>query len=321
LAFEAGDMDGDGASEIVFLVDELGMGGLSDSVVSFVIPGGTYSGASDMTESIAGYLTSDQPWALNSLWAFGDIDGDGASDLFVGEGAYSLDLDTADTADTADPYTIEGRSSFITDWGVFLGTDVADAAIRSYFGQAGDYFGFSAASGDFDGDGAQDVAIAAIGSGAGDTDWGGAFYLVSDISGFIGQDELDFASDYQALIWGEDDSGYLGWSIVGTSDFDGDGIDELVVSAPNGGSSDVGEVWLLSGALISGESRVDDVALVRFLGENNDNQFSTQMLGHADFDGDGVSDLVFNSIGWDSADDASIFQGRVTLYLSSQWMP
>jgi hypothetical protein len=166
-----------------------------------------------------------------------------------------------------------------------------------------------------------DLAIGAVGDTAGGTDWGGGLYVISDTAGFIGQKASDVIIDYQAHIWGEDDTGYLGWSVTGTGDLDGDGYEELVVSAPNGGSSDVGEVWVLSGELLTGDSRVDDVALLRFLGADNDSQWGTGLLGHADFDGDGVNDLVMTALGWDPANGSDVSDGKVVVYLSSEWVP
>ena len=266
LPFEPGDMDGDGASELVFLLDGLAPGDLSENISVLILGGGSYSGDLQLTEEISGWMTSDQPGTMTSIWTLEDLDGDGAPDLFIGDGAYSYEFDTADTGD---PYTYEGRVSFITEWTTFFGTEIADAAVRTFFGNPADYLGFSAGASDVDGDGLADLAISAVGDTAGGTEWGGGLYVVSDIAGFLGQPESDVVVDYQAHIWGEDDSGYLGWAITGMGDLNSDGYEDLLVSAPNGGSSDVGEVWVLSGELLTGDSRVDDVALLRLLGENN----------------------------------------------------
>ncbi|MCB9745430.1 MAG: FG-GAP repeat protein [Alphaproteobacteria bacterium] len=86
-----------------------------------------------------------------------------------------------------------------------------------------------------------------------------------------------------------------GYALASAGDLDGDGVEELVVSAPQAGS-ERGSVWLFSPAGLSGEVRVEDIALRTWRVSDSD---ETGDLGFAvdaglDVTGDGVVDVVIS---------------------------
>ncbi len=184
-----------------------------------------------------------------------------------------------------------------------------------------DYFGGALATGDFDGNGFDDLAIGV----PNENQTGAVLVLFASSSGLVYADHV---------WWREDDLG--GVSELGDSfgeklvagDFDGDGFDELVVGAPfedlgtGNEIEDAGEVTLLYGSGAgapswfdlgrTGHWRQSDIYLDPGSDQATDGFGSA--LASADFDRDGRDDLV---IGHWGEDLGGTDRGAVTLLMGA----
>jgi hypothetical protein len=91
-------------------------------------------------------------------------------------------------------------------------------------------------------------------------------------------------------------------------DLDGDGFDDLAVSAIKEGASDIGAVYVYRGGPAGPTSRTWTRS-----GENPYDQFGTS-VGFGDIDGDGYADLV---VGAYSVDGAAVDTGRIYIFKGS----
>jgi hypothetical protein len=316
--WEVGDLDGDGASEMVI---EWGSDKIFAEADLLVVPGGLYSGNLEASDYIEDWAEGAQEFSLAHVRVLQDIDGDGLADLFAGEAYYSTSYVGDSSADTGfymlDNWSKEGRALLVSDLSSLDANTLEAAAYATISGVTEAMFGWYAASGDFDDDGSEDTVISAVLDDSGADNGGGLYTFYAATSLFAGGGEFS-TSDAGGHTYGIFDDGELGIQLEAAGDVDGDGYEDLLVSEPGGGTFDVGRTYLLSGALLSSEAAVDDASLMGFEGSDSDNAFATDILV-ADFDGDDISDIAISALGWDDTDDASIHAGRVILYLSSSF--
>ena len=173
-------------------------------------------------------------------------------------------------------------------------------------GVAGDYSGLSVSgAGDINGDGFDDLII---GAPYADNNGGysGSSYVVFGGSGFdatLNLSTLDGSNGFR-LDGAEGD--FFGRSVSGARDINGDGIDDLIIGAPNadnnGGRS--GSSYVVFGrqgglGAILNLSTLDGSNGFRLDGEAVDDTSGGSVSGAGDINGDGIDDLI---IGADDAD-------------------
>jgi hypothetical protein len=313
-----GDLDGDGASEIV--IEWSADSAFADADL-LVVPGGVYSGNLEAAEYIEDWAEGSQAFSLAHVRVLQDLDGDGLSDLFAGEAYYSTSYTGDSAADTGfymlDNWSKEGQALLISDLSNLDANTLESAAYATISGVTEAMFGWHAAMGDFDADGSDDAVISAVLEDDGADNGGGLYAFYAATSLFAGGGEFS-TSDSGGHVYGSFDEGELGIQLESAGDVDGDGYDDLLVSEPGGGTFDVGRVYLLSGALLNSDLDAEAASLMGFEGSDADNAFATDIL-MADFDGDDINDIAISSLGWDDTDDGSIHAGRVIVYLSSSW--
>lgn len=164
---------------------------------------------------------TDQAWAYASRVTAGDFDGDGVSDLVGASSTWD-----GSTKELGAAWAFDGASG------------PAGSPDTTLLGdQARGLFGASLSAGDLDGDGLEDLVV-------GQTSWSGAFSAEGQVLVFPGTAAGPSAPSAWAFSAGQDNA-RTGWSVSARVDANGDGLPELLVSAPyyDDGSTNEGVVW------------------------------------------------------------------------------
>jgi hypothetical protein len=219
-----------------------------------------------------------------SVSSAGDVDGDGLDDLLVGA-YYNGDGGT----DAGKTYLFLGAN--ITTGGSFQ----LSAADASFVGEAAyDRSGYSVSSaGDVDGDGLDDLLIGAVQNGDGGQ-FAGKTYLFLGASIAAGGSFNLSAAD--ASFVGENGGNYSGRSVSSAGDVDGDGLDDLLIGAPDYGGGNRGKSYLFLAASIAASGTFSlSQADASFVGEDAGDESGWSVSSAGDVDGDGLSDLVIGA--------------------------
>ncbi|NHN47646.1 hypothetical protein G9464_08555 [Halostella sp. JP-L12] len=215
----AGDVNGDGNDDVI-VGAQFADATANRSGAAYLFYGPVEDGeydAADANLTLRGESGGD--WAGYSV-ASGDVNGDGLSDLIVG-----APLEDEAGSDAGAAYVFYGAD----DLEGSVNLSEADAKLLGE--GAGDQFGLSVAAADVDGDGTDAVVAGAPrNSGAGEE--AGAAY-VFEIDG----DVMLSASDADAAYHGESASDRAGWAVANAGDANDDGVDDVLVGAPQNNST------------------------------------------------------------------------------------
>jgi hypothetical protein len=167
--------------------------------------------------------------------------------------------------------------------------------------------------GDLDGDGANDIALAAP---SGDRDRVGMTEGVVYV--FVGglpaprTGAWSYAGDATAAWGGDSGPGAAGLGLSGGVDYTEDGMPDLAIGAP--WADNGGVVYLLGESLLTGGSLVDADARILQMHPGVDPMFGAAVFSAGDVNGDGVPDLAVGWGGYEEDGAASaiaIFNGPV----------
>jgi hypothetical protein len=268
-----GDVDGDGTDDWAIGNSNDDAGGSSAGAVYLdSIPTSGTSDLDGLGVVIWGALAGDR---LGSSVVIGDFDGDGVDDLAAGASG----RDDAGGSSGA-VYLFLGPLAS----GRYSATTADDASVSG--SGSSEQLGTKATLlGDQDGDGADELAAAGIGTSGG---------FVSIISGLSSGSAS--ASSFPEI--SADSSGdNFAYSLDGTGDLDGDGVDDLLVGAPTvdfSGSSSAGAAYVFHGPLTANMSASDGEA---FLGTSSAGYVGYEVSIGGDVDGDGYDDLLVGATG------------------------
>jgi hypothetical protein len=210
----------------------------------------------------------------------GDINGDGISDLLIGDRFW----------DAGRAFIFSGA-----DGNLLLTLDNPNP-------QSGDEFGFRLdGAGDVNGDGIPDMIVGATNQEVEGYRAGQAFVL----SGFDGSLLLTLDNP------NPQDGGSFGWSVAGVGDVDIDGVPDMLVSAPYqnvGDNRAQGRAFLFSGG---------DGSLLKTLNTPNPQPwacFGEMVAGVGDLNDDGMPDLLIGA--YEQNVGGNQYQGQAFLFLS-----
>jgi hypothetical protein len=253
---------------------------------------GWSSGTVALTDaSITFYGEAAGDGAGNYLSSTGDVDGDGLADMLIaargndqgGTSAGKVYLVLASSLGSSSPISLAAAN-----YG-FVGTAAGDILSCSGPGP-----------GDVDGDGLADLLMASRDNDDAGTDYGKVYVFLARNLGSPGTLDVDSA-DYTFVGEAGGTLGEQGWA--GAGDVNGDGLDDLLVSAVHAddGGSSAGKVYLLRADSIAAASGGSlGTADLAFIGENAADYAGVGASGAGDIDGDGLGDIVISAIGSDA---------------------
>ena len=298
-----GDLDGDGIGDLMIGAHQVDETATNAGAV-YLVPGPVLetwgSLSSHASARLDGVAYTDM---AGQAIAVGDLDNDGQDDLVVG----ATQVDTVGS---------NGGATYIV-YGPLTGdASLGDASATILAEDDGDYLGMGLHTGDLNGDGIADVAVGAE-FADGYADEAGAAYLFmgggSRMSGDISAEDAD------TRFYSTQDDMEFGANILFPGDVNGDGRDDLLISATRSddGAESAGAVYLYLGhetLFESGTSMLHTVAQAEYLGQDPRDYAGTDLTALGDVDGDTRVEFAISAPYTDAEVDRDL--GTVYLMLS-----
>ena len=308
----AGDVNGDGYDDLIIGAVLADPPGRSDAGQSYVIYG-TANGPGDIDLAT---LTAAQGFrvtgaAVGDFSGFavagaGDLNGDGIDDLVVG----TLGADALGRSDAGKAHIIYGKEGGLGD--IDLAALTTDQGFTISGAAAGDLAGRTVdTAGDINGDGIDDLIIGANpAAGPYGQSALAHSYVIYGTNG--GHSDIDLATLTAAqgfTITADPAFDYGAYSVSSAGDVNGDGIDDIVIGAPNDhfgfGRANLGHAYLVYGK----EGGLGDIELAaltpydgfKITGSALFDNAGCSVSSAGDVNGDGIDDIIVGAFYADAA--------------------
>jgi hypothetical protein len=280
---EAGDVNGDGYSDVIVGATGNDTGGTDRGQAYIYFGGASMNNVADVI--LAGEAAGDN--FGNAVSGAGDVNGDGFSDAIVGAW-----LNDAGGTDAGRAYIYYGGSSM---------DNIADVIFNG--ASANDWFAISlSTAGDVNGDGYADVIVGAPLNDAGGSNSGRAYI-------YYGGSSINNMAD--VVLTGAAADGWFGFSVSNAGDVNGDAFSDVIVGAflNSVGGTNAGRAYLYWG----GES-MDNIADGIITGAAAFDFFGFSVSSAGDFNGDGYNDFIVGAYGNDAGGTDA---GKAYLYTNT----
>ncbi len=283
----AGDVNGDGYSDVIVGARRYDNGETSEGS-AFVYHGSSIG----ISTTAAAMVESNQLSALMgvSVACAGDVNGDGFSDVIVGANGYENGQTNEGAA-----FIYHGSATGIST------TPATSLESNNSIAQMG--YSVSGA-GDVNGDGYSDVIVGAPYYRNGNSDEGAAFIYHGSASGII--------TTVAAMVESNKGFAYMGHSVSGAGDVNGDGYSDLIVGVRgySNGQSNEGAFFVYHGSFTGISTTAAAIVESNQLGAGMGHSVS----GAGDVNGDGYSDVI---VGVTSYDNGQTDEGAAFVYLGN----
>lgn len=280
----AGDVNGDGYGDLVVGARYFDNNHVNEGA-AFVYHGsnvGLISTAVSMIESNQG-----DAWLGSAVASAGDVNGDGYSDIIIG--SYAFDHGQTDEGQV---FVYHGSAETVGSQARGVSSSIKSGALA----------GSSVSSGDFNGDGLDDVVVGVPNYDDGTVGEGAAFFSYGDaIDGVINQ--IVFQTNEL--------NAHVGCSVSGAGDTNGDGYEDVIIGASGAqnGAGGKGAAYIFNGGP---QGLVSAVTKTLFSGNQG---FGTSVSDAGDINRDGYDDVIVGMPTY-SLPNASLC-GAVQIYLGS----
>ncbi len=285
----AGDVNGDGYADVIVGADSYD-NGQTDEGAAFVFLGGA-AGIADGTPASAGVgqLESDQAGANLGVSAAGagDVNGDGYADVIVGAERYD-----AGQSDEGAAFVFLGSATGVAD------ATPATAAAQLESDQVDARLGGSVAgAGDVNADGYADVIVGAREYDAPTSNEGAAFVFLGSASGIADGTPATAAAQLESNQMGA----FLGASVAGAGDVNGDGYADVIVGAETyAGAGGDGAAFVFLGGAAGIADGTPATAAAELESDQADALLGASVAGAGDVNGDGYADLIVGAPEYDA---------------------
>ncbi len=287
---EAGDINNDGIQDFM-ISDPLHDNGKGIVYVVYGKPGSLrqFDNMDDFGPS-DGFIIKGKVNKENfgfSVSHAGDINGDGIDDILIGVESWNRDNYVTEVGMV---YVVFGRKN--GDFPSILDVDLLSPSqgFKIYGESAQNHLGFTVSgAGDVNGDGISDIIVGAFGAGT-----GGKAYVIFGSKQGLEDMRLPPAPGKGFTVEGSNGE-HLGNSVSKVGDFNGDGIDDVIIGAH------VADSWRGKAYIIYGKrgwfpatirtppSATDGMMIQGVFGGDN---FGCSVGGTGDFNGDGLQDVI-----------------------------
>ena len=307
-----GDVNGDGLADVIIGAPGAGAGGLAGAGAVYVLFGAASFPAQidlDTLDGGDGFRldgAAEEEGAGAAVAHAGDVNGDGYDDLLVG----APNAAAGNNAAAGRAYLVFGRPAFapqlsLAGLAAGDGLTIAGIAAESYAGHA------VSTAGDVNGDGYDDITIAAPGASRAGAAEAGAVYVLFGKPNLPAQLDLSDLSGATGMrIEGAAAGDHAGQGVAG-GDVNGDGRGDLIIGAPDA-ANHTGRAYV-----VFGNTALPGVIALGAL--NGSNGFSLSggeangtagaAVGAADLNGDGRADVLVGAPVAGTGSDR--FAGRV----------